>query len=574
MVLTRCRPALLLATTLTAFASLPARADDDAKLSALEHQIQAMQAELRALKHDMAAHTQAVKQAAAQAARAQATADARAVLTTPAYPQIPAGYALVPAGAGATPGSVELARVLPPGPKLPQGTFEVGGVSVTLGGYLEAAGGLRSRNEVADLNSSFNTGIPLANSPLYHENQTFLTARNSRFSAMAQGKPDSDTTLTGYFEGDWLGAAPTANSQQTNSYNPRLRHAYLAYDRSDLGFYVLGGQTWSLLTMDKVGIPYLVKNVNSPIMIDPTNVVGYTFARQPQIRVVKTFAGTGLTIAASAENPQTLYYAGPNGAAPAALGTVNDVNAGGSGYYSGNNYSTEIAPDLIGKVAYDTSIAHLEGYGVARFFHDRVSDAAGFLEKGAPATGESHTTHAGGLGAAALVHVLPGLLDLQGNFLAGDGIGRYGTAQLPDATIGANGKPQALRGLQALVGLIGHPTTDIDVYAYGGVEETKRDAYDVEVKGKEVAYGYGNPLYSNVTCNQELGATSSCVANTSGIAQGTIGAWWKFEHGSYGTMQVGPQYSYTHRTIFQGVGPTPKTDENTLLVSLRYYPFQ
>jgi hypothetical protein len=38
-------------------------------------------------------------------------------------------------------------------------------------------------------------------------------------------------------------------------------------------------------------------------------------------------------------------------------------------------------------------------------------------------------------------------------------------------------------------------------------------------------------------------------------------------------MQVGAQYSYTRRYVFQGIGPTPKTDENMVFVSFRWYPF-
>ena len=39
-------------------------------------------------------------------------------------------------------------------------------------------------------------------------------------------------------------------------------------------------------------------------------------------------------------------------------------------------------------------------------------------------------------------------------------------------------------------------------------------------------------------------------------------------------MQVGAQYSYTRRMAFQGVGPTPQSDENMVFLSFRYYPFQ
>jgi hypothetical protein len=72
----------------------------------------------------------------------------------------------------------------------------------------------------------------------------------------------------------------------------------------------------------------------------------------------------------------------------------------------------------------------------------------------------------------------------------------------------------------------------------------------------------------------ELSPASTCVANTSGIVQGTVGGYYKFLKGPYGTMQVGAQYAYTHRSVFQGLGRTPQTDENTVLLSFRYYPFQ
>jgi hypothetical protein len=574
------RPTLLLATAVaTALSCAPARAEDsDAKLTALEHQIQAMQAELRALKHEVAAHNQAVKEAVAQAAHARAEADSRAVLSPP---PIPAGFALVPAGPGAAPGSVVLAQVLPPeppAPKLPLGTFQVGGVRVTLGGFVEAAGIYRSRNEVSDIASNFNTGIPLPNSPLYHENQTSLSTRQTRFATLAQGNPDDVTTLTAFFEGDLQASPPTGNSVESGGYSPRLRHAIAVYDRSDLGFYVLGGQTWSLLTMNKSGIPYLGTGATTPAAtppgIDGQYVVGFNWTRNVQLRAVKSFDNDLFWLAASIENPQTSYYAGPNGAAPGAIGTINDSNPGGSGFYSGTNYSTEVAPDVIVKAATDPWFGHFEVYGLARFEHDRVSQAEGFIAKGSPATGDSHTANAGGIGAAMFVPLVPKYLELQASVLTGKGIGRYGSAQLPDAVIGANGKPEPLSETEAMIGLIGHPIPAIDIYGFGGAEEIRRHYYDADVKGKDVAYGYGNPLYPNTTCNEELGATATCTANTSGIVEGTIGAWWKFEHGTYGTMQVGPQYSYIHRTVFQGAGPTPKTDENTLMLSFRYYPFQ
>jgi hypothetical protein len=361
-----------------------------------------------------------------------------------------------------------------------------------------------------------------------------------------------------------LGAAPTANSVESNSYTPRVRHAFAVYERSDLGLYFLGGQTWSLLTMEKSGLGWAVSGINSPTVIDAQYVPGFNWARQPQFRVAKSFDNGVFWLAASIENPQTSYYTGPNGVAPSTLGTIDITNPGGQTFYSGTNYSDEVAPDAIIKASLDPGWGHFEAYGLARFMHDRVSVLG---------DGNSHTTTAGGGGAAALVPIIPHYLDLQGSFLAGRGIGRYGSAQLPDAIVDANGKPDPLPEVEALVGIVAHPMPTLDIYGYVGTEQVSRRYYEADVKGKEEPFGYGDPTYNNASCDTELGPSADCVGNTSGVTQGTIGAWWKFEKGPYGTMQVGPQYSYTHRTIFQGLGPTPKTDDNMIFLSFRYYPF-
>jgi TolA-binding protein len=561
------RPSLLLATALaSSMAGSAARAQDNSetRLNSLERQIRALESELQHVKRDMAVHNQQVKALAQQAARAQAVTETHSVLQP--GQSIPPGYALVPASPGATPGSVVLAKTeAPEGPPLPMGSFRVGNVTVTLGGFIEAAGIFRSRNEVADIASNFNTGIPLRNSPNYHQSETRFSARQSRISGMVQAKPNPDTTLTAYAETDFISAAPTANSVESDSYNLRLRQAYAVYDRSDLGLYVMGGQAWSLLTLQKQGIGYLTPNIDSPLVIDAQYVPGFTWARQPQLRVAKTLDGGLFTIAGSLENPQTNYYTGPNGLAPSSVGTISVNSPGGSGFASTNNYSADVAPDIIGKIAFDPSFGHFEAYGVARFMRDRVSQTG---------SGSNSTVTGGGGGAGAVVHLIPKYLDIQGSFLAGDGIGRYGSAQLPDAVVGADGHPEVLPEVEALVGVIGHPDPAIDLYGYIGTEQISARYFAADVKGTPTGFGYGSPLYANAGCDIELGTSSDCVGNTSGITQGTLGTWWKFVHGPYGTMQVGAQYSYTHRTIFQGVGPTPKTDDNMVFLSFRYYPFQ
>ena len=63
--------------------------------------------------------------------------------------------------------------------------------------------------------------------------------------------PAQSTHLAGYGEIDFEGAAQTANSVATNSFNPRMRQASLEIDRTDLGLHVLAGQSWSLICAEQ-----------------------------------------------------------------------------------------------------------------------------------------------------------------------------------------------------------------------------------------------------------------------------------------------------------------------------------
>ncbi len=588
------RSPLLIATALTfgTLAALPARAaGSDARLSDIEKQIRSLQAELHRMKSEAAQRDRELSRAQSHAYAAPPPASQPLAIT----PQIPAGYALVPASPGSATGSVVLARVEQPKPA-PIGTFKVGNATVTLGGFIEAASIFRSRNESTDISSNFNTAIPLRYSQAYHETEFHETARQSRISGAVEADPDELTRLRASVIVDFQGGAPTSNYNESNSWVPRLREAFATVDRSDWGFQFLGGQTWTLLTMNKKGVDAYAPNI--PLTIDAQYVPGFNWARQPGLRIAKSFAGGQYWLAASIESSATLYS---NTSFPSSLNgaatTINTANPGvgidGTGSNSTTtvvsgvttttsggktttttttttvltpgNITNDIAPDVIVKATADYRLAHLEAYGVGRVFHDRVSQLG---------NGQSNTQFGGGAGAGAIIHIIPKMLDFQVSGLAGQGIGRYGTSQLPDATIGRHGQPVAVPEWTALAGIVAHPTHNLDAYGYLGTEQVSSRYFNAENSGKLVSYGYGNPGYNNAGCEIELSPASSCAANTSGIVQGTVGFWYKFLQGQYGTMQFGPQYSYTHRSIFQGVGRTPQTDENIVFLSFRYYPFQ
>jgi hypothetical protein len=575
---------LLAATALTGIfcgsliAATEARAQDASpQISSIERQIRALQGQLNTMKRGMAKRDADVRAARAEAAAANRQAMSVSERTTnslgqPLAPRsltAPPGYSVDIAGAGTIPKYGQYVYVngvptpvLSAGPRLKQGQFQLGAVRVTLGGFIAAESIARSRNQTADISSNFNS-IPYASSPNYHTPEFRGTARQSRLSLLAEANPDSVTNLAAYFETDFQGSGTSSNSNESNSYVLRQRQIYATYARKDLDFYVLGGQSWSLLTTNKIGITPRQENI--PLTIDAQYVPGFSWARQAGLRFVKGFNHDEFDLGISFESPQTQFFTGGNGTGSLS-GTVDSSNLGVGVLNNTNNYSVDVAPDVIVKGTADPGWGHYEVYGLARFLHDRTSIVG---------SGRDNTVLAGGGGAAAILPLIKGKLDLQGSFLAGEGIGRYGSGQIQDATFSQTGAPVPLPEVIALVGLVGHPVKAVDLYGYVGTEQiTHTKAFREGTRG----FGYGSPLYNNRGCNieQPISATLAlpCSANTSGITQGTVGAWWRFLKGDYGTMQTGVQYSYTRKAAFAGVGGSPSTDENTVFFSFRYLPFQ
>ena len=150
--------------------------------------------------------------------------------------------------------------------------------------------------------------------------------------------------------------------------------------------------------------------------------------------------------------------------------------------------------------------------------------------------------------------------------MAGQGIGRYGTAQLPDLTYDQFGNIKPLSGYSVLIGLVGHPDPAVDVYAYAGQEHVNN--WFQNAGGK--LYGYGDPLSSNAGCSTEGGA---CTGNTKDISELSLGYWWKFYQGGFGSVRWGAQYEYVTKTAYAGVGGSPQASNNIFMTSLRWYPF-
>lgn len=528
------RAALLATTALAFFAAAPARAADSTAdtLKALQAQINALQKQIA----DMQAKEKARTEAEAETAKKAAMAPA--VVAAAAAPSV----ATAPVAAGTA-----SAEPAPSGEK-GDGKEILPGVKFKFGGYVEASGIYRSKNQTSDTSTSLNTGLPWNNSPNAHADEFRGSARTSRLSLAAEGDADKDTKLKAYIETDFLGAGPGSNSVQTNSYEPRLRQGYAEIDRSDWGSHFIAGQAFSLATLSKSGLT--PGKEATPIGIDSAYVAGFVYTRSPGVRFVQDFADNKAHFAFSAESPQVNF----GGITPPA--TVMATNTGASSLNSTANYSTDFAPDVIAKLAYDSSYGHYEMFGLTRFFRDVVR--ANF-----------HNNYAMGYGGGvgAYVPVVEKTVDLQTAFLGGKGVGRYTSGQLPDFAFSSTGAIKPLTELTAMFGVIGHATPRLDLFTFVGGEKVMReDTYD---SASETGYGNSNANLANC-----LVANATCKAQAQYIWSVTPGFWVTAYKGNYGSVKVGGQYEYIRRQAFTGANNLdPHGTENVGILSFRYSPF-
>jgi len=476
----------------------------------------------------------------------------------PAWPASAARRAGLVTGAGLMALLAAAGLALPgtaPAADAPSTAIQAGPLTLTFGGFTALEMVDRNRNEGADIGSDFNTGIPFPYQSIYHMSEFRESARQSRFSLLMQGPHSGAVSAEAYLETDFLSAAVTSNSRESNSYTLRMRHFYGLARNSDTGWYLLAGQTWSLATLYSKGLTPRAEN--APMTIDAQYVAGFNWTRNPQLRIVKSW-GHVAALGLSFESPQTVIYTGPN--APGAI--VNQSGLGSGLENSTTSYSLDFVPDTIAKLALDPGYGHYEIYGLARGFRDRSANNG---------TGTNHTTWGGG-GGAGMELPLGKLLTFQVSALAGSGIGRYGSAQLPDVTVKPDGSFATISAVQTLAGFVLKPDPRWTAYLYGGLEQAQRTAF-TNAAGT-VGYGYGSSLYNNSGCDSLTGTAANCVANTRSIQQVAAGFWWKYYQGAIGNLQFGLQASYTRRNTFTGIGGDPNTDFSAMFVSFRYFPYQ
>jgi len=433
------------------------------------------------------------------------------------------------------------------------------GLTFTPGGFLEGTMLVRSRNQNADIANSY-SAIPLNGSSNATLSEFRGTARNSEFSLLVQG-PAGSTKLSGYVETDFLGAAPTANYVESNSWTPRLRQLWVQFDRPS-GWTITAGQTWSLLTTNERGIATLAEL--RPATQDGQYVVGFTWTRQRAFRITKNF-NNKLWAAFAVEEPETTYSAAFVPANIMGLNTSQNAATGVNllpflpNYSTG--FSTNLAPDLLAKIAFERGWGHFEIKGLGRLFRDRIASTA-------TTNGHTNTTGGYGIGFGALLPLGNKRLEIPLEGLVGQGIGRYGSSGLPDATLNPiTGELRPLRQARIMGGLVYHRSSRLDLYTYGGDEYVGRYAF---VSPSGTAAGYGSPLASYTACTNEV-ALNTCSGANRNIYGATVGYWYRLYRGEFGRIEQGNQVVYIHRNLWSGMGRTPQGGDVVAYTSLRFY---
>src|SRR5262252_7971907 len=441
------------------------------------------------------------------------------------------------------------------------------GITLTPGGFFAAESVFRQHAVSGDIITPFNS-IPFPGNSLNKLTEFNATARQSRIAMLAEGKIDR-AKLSGYYETDFLSAAVTSNNRQSNSYSLRQRQFWgqVAFDS---GLSLTAGQMWSLATETKQGLQ--VRTELPPLTTDPQYNVGFTWARQYGFRVVQDFGGK-FAVGFSVEGPQaTVGGRGFSSVTTSGTTTAQNffINAPGSAgglfnAFDPTGYTVNKAPDVIFKVAADPGFGHYELFGILSTFRNRIypcaivspaaTNASGTVVLVGPAlsgnsgtctntspsaTGAFNDTRTGGGGGVSgRWPLFKKKLDFGVKGVAGDGIGRYGSAQLADMTFRPDGTQALIRTAHGLASFEFHASPKLDIFAYYGGEYAWRagyagymtDAISTSQTFSTVPCTIGAPgcpasgfittattVTTHTTANNKIGGYGNIAANNSGCS--------------------------------------------------------
>jgi hypothetical protein len=421
--------------------------------------------------------------------------------------------------------------------------LQLGNITIMPVGFMDATAVWRSVDAGSSIGSSFGS-IPYNTALTSKLDEFRFSIQNSRIGFRVDGNWKG-WHFIGYNEFDFLGSSASNAIGVTNgAFVPRIRLYWL--DARKDKFEFLAGQSWSMLTPNRVGISALPSDLFYSQVVDVNYVVGLTWTRQTGVRFLYHPNGK-VTMGLSLENPDQYIggsAGGPQIVLPAALSAIAGAQLDNT---SANYLSTpNPAPDIIAKVAFDpTSRVHFEVAGLDRTF--KIVNPTNLTA--------SSTKEGVGGSVNANFAVVKNFRLVTNNFWSNGG-GRYLFGQAPDVIVRANGTLSPVHSGGVVEGFEANPTPKLLVYGYYGAVYVGRNVA-LDANGTSlVGYGYRGSANSQNRATQEL---------TAGMNQ-TV---WKDPR--YGAVNLMYQYQYTTRDPWYVATGAPKNaHDNTLYFNVRY----
>jgi hypothetical protein len=417
-------------------------------------------------------------------------------------------------------------------------SFKIGVADFTPFGFMDFTSIWRSTNS-GGIGTGFG-GIPYATttSAPGNLNEWRFSNQNSRVGL----KVDSEVMgakVRGYLEADFLGVTTQNVFQESNSDSLRMRVYWVDVRKGK--FEMMAGQSWGLLTPNRVGVSPMPGDIFYSQDMDTNYQVGLTWTRQPGIRFAY-HANDHIVWAIAAEDAQ--QYAGGAVTCPTALaatycGTILDTGSSGT---AGTPTTPNAAPDIISKLAFDGKRAHFEIAGIVRTF--RAYDVVTF---------DHHTSVGAGGSINSNIELFKGFRLIENGYYS-DGGGRYINGFGPDVIVRADGTLSPVHAASTVDGFE-YTNHNSFLYGYYGLAYLDRNSA-LDTTGKYVGYGF----------------PGSGTNNNRTIEEGTFGwiqTFWK--HPTYGDLKLITQYSYLWRNPWAPPtsGPT-NAHANMIYVDIRY----
>jgi len=420
-------------------------------------------------------------------------------------------------------------------------SFRIGTAHFTPFGFIDLTAVIRDKNLGSGIGTNFGAA-PFSNTVNGNLREFRLSSQSSRLGLRVDAKVRG-VDLLGYLETDFLGFAPGNVAVNTNSDTQRLRLVWVKVRRKKLE--VLAGQSWSLLTPNRTGLSPLPGDVFFGQGLDTNYVLGLTWSRDPQFRLVY-HANDRITLGWSIEASEQ-YGGGANGSGvitlPANLVSAYEpqLNTGSSTFAVPNPHQ-----DQIGKIAFDSKgrRVHLEVAGLLRRF--------AFFN---PLTNQHFNATGGGVSVNGNFELVKNFRLIANTFYS-EGGGRWIFGQGPDLIIRGDGSPSLVQSASTVDGFEYQATPKTLVYGYYGGAYFKRNVAIDPANGQQVGFGY----------------TGSPGNHNRAIQEGTLGfthTFWRDPN--YGALQFMVQYSYLVRhPWYVAPGQPGSANLNMLFLNLRY----